>query len=126
MKRLIFLVDDDPILRRAWAGLLEQALPEVEVVIFGEAGSALEQMAAEPPALLILDLILDGMGGISLLNELRGDLTLRQIPVIVASSLADVALGEAYGVVAVVDKARVRPEELVALVRRHLDERGVA
>jgi CheY-like chemotaxis protein len=87
----ILLVDDEPLLRRAFRTLLEASGYEV-----GEAGSAreaLERAAADPPALILLDLGLPDRPGLEVARELTRLPATSAVPVIAMTgrSGADVA-----------------------------------
>ena len=88
----ILVVEDDPNVR----GLL-QTLLEVEgyaVVTASDGLDGLGQAAASSPELVLLDLVMPDLGGIRVLERLRDDPVLAQIPVIVVTghedALADV------------------------------------
>ncbi len=81
----ILVVDDDPGQRRMLRGLLEDLGCEVRTADDGHA--ALQEIAAHPPALCLLDVRMPGLDGPSTLRLLRerGDLP----PVVVMTAHAD-------------------------------------
>ncbi len=88
MKRVrIVLVDDHQMVRESLRTLIDA---EADLVVVGEAddgATALEQMEALRPDLLLLDISMPGMSGIELMEHLRGQ---RAAPrVIVLTAYAD-------------------------------------
>src|SRR5690554_2880881 len=51
----------------------------------GDAETALERVASEPPELIFLDIVLPGMNGFAALRRLRRDPDLEPVPVIMIS-----------------------------------------
>ena len=83
----ILVVEDDPNVR----GLL-QTLLEVEgysVVTASDGLDGLGQAAASSPGLVLLDLVMPDLGGARVLERLRDDPVLSQIPVIVVTGHED-------------------------------------
>jgi signal transduction histidine kinase len=79
----ILVVDDDPASRYALARLLG-SFSGVEEAPDGAAG--LRRIRAEPPSAVVLDLVMPGLGGLEVLEALRGDDATRDVPVVVATS----------------------------------------
>jgi DNA-binding response OmpR family regulator len=69
-QRNVFLVEDDESLRSLESKVLK-GLPQVQVLEFPEAETALGQFAQYPPALLIADLGLPGMSGVEFIARAR-------------------------------------------------------
>ena len=63
----VLVVDDEPGVRESLRMLLKQ---ECEVVTAGDVDSALHAIEAEPPQLILLDLLMPGRNGMELLKEL--------------------------------------------------------
>jgi two-component system chemotaxis response regulator CheY len=82
------VVDDSPTMRR----MVMASLRDVCVGGFVEAASgleAIEQLAVEPAALMVLDLNMPDMHGIEVLRFVRGHATFRDLPVIVLTTRGD-------------------------------------
>lgn len=83
MNRKLLLADDDKafhrIITRVFAGT------DWEVSTAGDGVSALEQITARPPDVILLDLNMPLLGGRELLARLRKDSRLAMIPVIILS-----------------------------------------
>jgi CheY-like chemotaxis protein len=83
-KGRVLIVDDDPMSRDVLARLLEkEGITTVEAV-HGSAG--LEAVAADPPDLILLDLMMPVMDGFDFLAALRSNPVTKEIPVIVVTA----------------------------------------
>ena len=82
----ILIVDDDPQVRTSHHILVENALPTYPIRLAENGTRALEIMKQELPALVLLDLVMPGMGGADVLDQMRADPRLRQVPVIILSN----------------------------------------
>jgi len=79
-KYKIALIEDDKILSKALKEELEESGFEVLQAYDGEEGFILVQK--EKPSLILLDIIMPKLDGISLLKKLKDDEDLKKIPVI--------------------------------------------
>jgi len=83
-RKRALIVDDDPHV----AEMLRQALPESEFELDsaedGEAG--LQAVEVQRPDVILLDLLMPRLDGFGVIERLRADLELRNIPIIVISS----------------------------------------
>ncbi|WP_322903161.1 response regulator transcription factor [Paenibacillus campi] len=77
----IFVVDDDPYIAQLITGYLRKE--QYEVTTFGHGRDLVEQVHAEHPDCLILDIMLPGIDGLTLLTELR---TFTEMPIIIISA----------------------------------------
>src|ERR1700722_16603650 len=78
------VVDDEPVARRVLREELEST-GDVEIVGEAETGfSALEQIAARRPDLVLLDLQMPGMGGLDVFRKIRGGERLPAIVIVTA------------------------------------------
>lgn len=117
----ILVVEDDQFLR----DLLERKLKAegflVETAIEGEA--ALATAAKTTPDLILLDIILPGIDGFTILERLKQSSTLASIPVILLTNLGqrdDVDKGLKLGAVGYLVKAHFTPGDIVEKVRSTL------
>jgi len=117
VKRTILVVDDEKDIRELVRFHLEQegyALREAE-----NGEQALAQVAAERPALVVLDLMLPGTDGLEVCRRLRAAEATRALPIIMLTAKAaevDRVLGLELGADDYVTKP-FSPRELVARVR---------
>jgi class 3 adenylate cyclase len=84
---VILVVDDDPLNRSILTRGLEREGHSVLAVESGEA--ALAALRETPADVVLLDILMPGMSGVEVLEELKGDPALREIPVIMISALDD-------------------------------------
>lgn len=92
MKRKIFIVDDHPVMRWGYVALINN---EPDLVVCGEAGAAqdaLEQIAAAPPDLVVVDVSLQDMNGIDLTKHLQA--LYPDLPVLIISMHDEGLYGE--------------------------------
>lgn len=83
MARILIVEDDESLIM-----MLEIALRPLkhEVIRCLNGADALPMMRADPPDLVILDLMMPSVPGDSVLNAIRADETLRDTPVVVLSA----------------------------------------
>jgi CheY-like chemotaxis protein len=90
------------------------------------ASNALEALATaqrDPPDLILLDVMIPPMDGLTFLMRLREDAKAREIPVIVVSGLSDpqtIARAKELGVKEHLVKTHFTPAELLEAVKRNL------
>lgn len=114
------IVDDDPVSARVVAKCLERAGHQVTIRTDGRSG--LEAALAEPPDLIILDVMMPGMDGLEVCSALRAAEVTRDVPVIFVSAcgeLGDRVSGLDHGADDYLVKPIV-PDDLLARVRAAL------
>jgi CheY-like chemotaxis protein len=79
----ILVCDDDPSLRELVRAVLGSAYTFVEAA---DGTEALELARALEPDLIVLDVMLPGLSGIEVLEEIRGDAQLRELKVVVITA----------------------------------------
>jgi adenylate cyclase len=83
----VLVVDDEPINRRLLARGLTR---DGHAVTTAEDGrEALDRVREAPPDVVLLDVLMPGIDGFAVLQELKADAGLRDIPVIMISALED-------------------------------------
>ena len=84
MATRVLIVEDDRHIIESLSFVLEREGYEVAAVFDGEA--AIERLAAAPPDLLILDLMLPKVTGFEVLKRIKADPGLKELPVIVLTA----------------------------------------
>lgn len=115
---MIFVIDDDVIMAKCVARACGKC--GFKTQIFGDAISAMAAINDELPEMIFLDILLSGPDGFTFLNELVSYSDTMKIPVVVISSLQfpEKDLLD-YGIVGVLDKTKMTPEEIQNYVRRY-------
>ncbi|MCP1375346.1 response regulator [Dyella lutea] len=110
----ILIAEDEPKIARLLADYLAQSGHEASVV--GEGNRVLAAVAAERPALLLLDIMLPGQDGLAILRELRRDSALPVIMLTARVEEIDRLLGLELGADDYICKP-FSPREVVARVQ---------
>jgi len=118
----ILIVDDDPHVRESHKKLVEEGLSGYPIRLAENGEAALAAMAKEVPSLVLLDLVMPNLSGADVLDQMRADANLRQVPVIVLSnkvlSLEDVKRIESHTRVTLQSKGIWSNEETVTALNR--------
>ncbi|MBE2220589.1 MAG: AraC family transcriptional regulator, partial [Anaerolineae bacterium] len=121
---VVLIVDDDPRARQLTQEAVSQGLPDFVVKTAVNGAEGLTAMLANPPDLVILDLMMPEMDGFTVLEQMRANEQTRQIPVVILSSrqlsLADVKRLEHYSAVMLRSKDVFTQEEMAASVHQAL------
>jgi CheY-like chemotaxis protein/anti-sigma regulatory factor (Ser/Thr protein kinase) len=110
----VLVVDDDPAFRQVLRGILA---PHVAALAEAPDGpAALAALHAGPPDLVLLDLQIPPPTGREVLARMRGDHTLREVPVVVVTSATPTGAERAAleETAVVLDKAELDAERLLA------------
>ncbi len=113
----ILVVDDDPKILDFVKTNLEQEGFEIEVA--GSGPEALELASERPPALVLLDVMMPGMDGLTTLRHLRNDVPTANVPIVMLTAKPQAA-ERVKGLDLGADDYLTKPfetEELVARVR---------
>lgn len=107
---MIYVIDDDEIMAECIARACEGV---DEVRTFSNGIAAVQALDEEMPQVIFLDIMLDGPDGFTLLNELASYEDTAKVPVVVVTSL-DLAGRDLrdYGVVGILDKSTMTPQEI--------------
>ena len=114
--KTILVVEDD----RQYRKILEQELTAQKYTVHtAENGKvALEYVRKQTPDLILLDLLMPEMDGITFYYQLQKVLK-KDIPIIVLTNVSD-AVGYNKSIKEVMIKSNVSLEEVVAAVKKHL------
>ena len=80
----VLVIDDDPLVVRLVKNVLEDEGYEVLTATGREEG--LGKARAEPPAIILLDLLMPGMDGFAMVEELRADPITAAIPIVILTA----------------------------------------
>jgi DNA-binding response OmpR family regulator len=119
----VLVVDDDPTVSEVVAGYLDRAGFEVDVAADGP--SAVRLAGAQPPDLVVLDLMLPGMDGLEVCRRIRRDGPLPVIMLTARGDEEDRVLGLEVGADDYVTKP-FSPRELVLRVESVLRRAGAS
>lgn len=114
----ILVVEDDQFLREMICRKLNKEEYEVVEAVDGEEGE--KKVKEEKPDLVLLDLILPGIDGFEVLERVKKDENVKNIPVIILSNLgqkSEVERGLNLGAVDFLIKAHFTPAEIVKKIR---------
>ena len=117
----ILIIEDDKFLRQLIVQKLVKEDYDVMEAIDGEDG--LKKAKEGSPDLILLDLILPGIDGFEVLNQMKQENLLEKIPVIILSNLGqkeDVERGLNLGAVDYLIKAHFTPGEIIEKVKKAL------
>lgn len=120
-KKKILIIEDDRISIEILEYFLENEDYSVSVAQDGEIG--LRKITENKPDLILLDIMLPGMDGIQLLEKVKEDTQLSQIPIIIISSLSqdeDILRGLEKGAMDYLSKP-FSPQILIAKVKKYLN-----
>ena len=84
---VVLVVDDDPLNRSILTRALERDGHVVRTATTGE--EALDSLRRDAADVVLLDVVMPGMDGVEVLEELKRDASLRDVPVIMISALDD-------------------------------------
>lgn len=118
----ILIVEDEEILRNAYQHVF--TLEKFKVAAASNGQEALDQLKKFTPDIIILDILMPVMGGISFLEQANLQKKFPKTKVLVLSNLSDKPTIErvlALGATRHVVKSSLSPGQLVAQVRRLLD-----
>ena len=86
-KATVLIVDDEPFN----VDVLQQELEELNchLITASNGREALDKIKSQQPDLILLDLMMPILDGFAVLSEIKGDISLRDIPVIIVSAAND-------------------------------------
>jgi DNA-binding response OmpR family regulator len=114
----ILVVEDDKFLREMISRKLEKEGYDVYQAIDGEKGE--EKIKEVKPDIVLLDLILPGIDGFEVLERVKKDPEVAEVPIIILSNLgqkSEVERGLNLGAVDFLIKAHFTPAEIVRKIK---------
>jgi PAS domain S-box-containing protein len=82
---LVVIVDDQSTGRRVLERMIHNIGPDLDVLVFADAPSALAAIEARTPDLILTDYLMPGMDGISFIRHVRQRPSLADVPIIVVT-----------------------------------------
>lgn len=117
----VLIIDDDKFIRAAYKQFLEKNQLEVEVAENGEEG--VKKAKDISPDIILLDMLMPGMNGFEVLENLSNDPKTKGIPIFVFSALsqdADIEKAKKMGAKKYLPKGEISLEEITAEIKREL------
>jgi DNA-binding response OmpR family regulator len=118
IKTKVLVVEDDKFLQKIL--LMKFGAEGFDVRTAGDGEEALQQLAADPPSLVVLDLILPKYNGFEVLAAIRSNPLVKDVPVIVLSNLGqdeDIQRAHSLGAIAYLVKSSISIFEVVQKVK---------
>ncbi len=122
MARAILVVEDTELLRRIYTDKLAQDGYDVHGAADGL--EALSYLRTNTPDLILLDLIMPKMSGLEVLEVIKKDPRLREIPVVILTNLgqdSDVERGLSMGALDYLIKNEAKPADVAEKIKATLD-----
>lgn len=119
----VLLIEDDAFLLGMYVTKLE--LEHLQPLVATDGDTGLRLAKQEKPDLILLDIILPGMDGFQVLEDLKADPATKGIPVILLTNLGqerDVERGMALGASDYLVKAHYMPSEVVEKVVKMIND----
>ncbi len=85
--RKVLIIDDETTVLRTVGEMLGMEGYEVSIAVDGADG--IDMATAQPPDLIICDLMMPGYNGFDVLRALRGQVTTQKVPVIIITGIRD-------------------------------------
>lgn len=122
----ILIVEDEMFVRELYQRVLSQNGFEVSTAEDGEKG--LVMAIQTHPDLILLDIMMPGMNGIQVLQKLKVDPNLKNIPVVLLTNLGQQSIIQqalSLGAAGYLMKVRLTPYQVLAHVREFLQNPGL-
>jgi len=120
----VLLVEDDKFLRTV---LEKKLLAEgFEVISAIDGDEALEKIISNKPDLILLDVILPKRSGFLVLENIKEDPELKNVPVLIISNLGqeeDIKKGLSLGAIEYFVKAKISLEDIVKKVKEYAEQK---
>lgn len=120
-KPKILIIDDEPIVQKVLSDELSIEGFMVIGALDGESG--LKKVSKERPDLILLDIIMPKMDGISVLKSLKENPATKEIPIIVLTNLREgeaVSISKKSGVLDYLVKADYSVSQLIDRIKKNL------
>lgn len=121
MKKCVLLAENDRFLADIYRKKFEQE--EYKVLLVQNGESCIKEAEKKLPDIIILDVLLSGIDGFSVIEHLKKNLKTKDIPIIIFTQIAqkeDVKRGLKLGVEYIL-KAHVKPDDILKKVEEILN-----
>ncbi|MEX0918992.1 MAG: response regulator [Candidatus Paceibacterota bacterium] len=122
-KKKILIIEDDEFLRSLTAKRLEKENFNVVVAVDGETAVGLA--ADEKPDLILLDLLLPGLNGFQVLEKIKQNEEIKDVPVVIFSNLGqreDIEKAKSLGASDFLIKANFTLDDVVEKAKSYLSK----
>lgn len=119
----ILLVEDDPLIYRMYQKVFQ--LEGLDLAVASDGQDGLQKVQAQPPDLILLDVMMPIMNGVELLEKLKEDPKTTDIPVIMLTNLSNMQITQdalSKGALFYIVKSETEPDRLVQIVRDTLNK----
>ena len=120
-QKVILLVEDDQILVKMYTRKFEKEGFKVLSAYDGQEGLTTLQAASSKPNIILLDVMLPKLNGFQLLEKIKQDPSVKEIPVVLLTNLGgaqeDRERGKALGAVDYLVKSDMTPAQIVEKVK---------
>lgn len=119
----LLIVEDDPLVSRMYKKIFGFEGFDVETAVDGKVG--LQKARTLKPELVLLDVMMPAMNGFEVLEKMKADPELRDVPVIVLSNLSgtyDAKKALDMGAIAYMVKSEYKPKEVAMRVKGYLTD----
>ena len=116
----VLLIEDDQLISRIYHRIFSLEGYEVAIAEKGEEG--LIKAKSLQPSIILMDMMMPDMDGISALKALKADSATQKIPVVIVSNASNEVLEQAlaHGAVKYIVKSDKEPREVVEIVKNIL------
>lgn len=119
-KSKILLIEDDEALLEMYK--IKFQAEGLEVIVSSNGAEAFSVAKIEKPAIILLDIILPGMDGFAILENIKRDSDTKNIPVILLSNLgqdSDIEKGKKLGASDYLVKANFTPTQVLEKIKKY-------
>lgn len=114
----ILLIEDDPLIYRLYQKLFELEGYQTELAVNGQEG--LDKLKSFQPDIILLDIMMPTMNGLEMMTKLKADETVKNIPVVVLTNVADMHVTNMAlekGAILFIIKSQSEPAEVIASIK---------
>jgi CheY-like chemotaxis protein len=117
----ILIIEDDPLMFRMFQRLFE--IEGYDVVSIDDGQKGIEKAKEWKPKLILLDIMMPKMNGFEVLDALKADSSVKEIPVIILSNLTgqkEIDTSMSKGAAGYIVKSEHDPDEVLKLIKEIL------